>query len=303
VDFKRSDLVHSVQGLATSTDVNERSIGFNYLIEENVGPARQDHLENFDSSVGEVRALVDGYYRDTIQGLARGHLPSTFDKTLNSDALLPASVEPNQKIVRLERIDGLIASGGLEFARLDKAVQTRDSDDLSVLTDLFATFPGERPAFAAFKSEVEHDLAQPDWLEHLIDRLGLLHFYPYDSRQTYSFALMEYSAAEVFTLAGRSLIDQCFAIATVLECRNNPAFFPMPRGSAQGFAVDLRDHATPLPLLREILHIRIDYKWDHLKRLGRWTGADQPDIEAARARHLAVLRRDTGRTGFGNVAR
>jgi hypothetical protein len=303
VDFKRSDLRHSMQQLAASVDVYERSIGFNYTIEENVGPARQNHLENFDPAEGEVRALVDSYYRGTIEGLVRGHLPSTFDEVLNSDALLSASVESNQKIVRLERIDALINRGGLDFARLVTAVGAHDSDDISALTDLFTTYPGERPVFAAFKSEVEKDLADPDWLQLLIDRLGLLHFYPFDSGLTYSFALMEYTAEEVIASARRAGISQCFAVATALECRNNPAFFPVPRGSSQGFTVDLRHRAISLQMLREILHVRIDYDWRHVMRLGRWTGAVQPDIEAARTRHLAALRTNTGRAGFGDIAR
>lgn len=299
--FKRGDLQDSTRELALSRNVYERSVGYNYLVEEIVSQARQDHVETFDPAEQCVRTLVDSYYRGTIEGITRGHVPSTFSETLNQDALAPATVESNQKIVRLERIDGLLNRGALDFARLERALSIGNADDLSALTDLFATYPGERPAFAAFKSEVEADLAEADWLQRLIDRLGLLHFYPYDSRLSYSFALMEYSAEDVIAHARGLSVKQCFAVATVLECRNNPAFFPVPRGSSQGFAVDLRDRTSPLPALKEILHVRIDYNWKHVVRLEQWTGAAQPDIEAARTRHLAALRTNPAHAGFGDI--
>jgi hypothetical protein len=301
VDFLRTDLGQSVLDLAASADAYEQSIGRNFLIEENVGPERGRDFESFDPSSNDIRSLADAYFRDSVQGLTRGHIPSTFDETLNADALLAATVEANQKIVRLERIDAIVGAGGRDFGVFERALAAGDLHVLTALTDEFSLFPGERPAFAAFKSEVDRDLGDPNWLSRIIDRLGLLHHYLYDNGQNYSFALMEYTAADVLAQARRRSIAHCFAVGTVIECRNNPAFFPVPKGSSQGFTVDLQERDPPLPLPREILHIRIDYEWHHVKRLEQWSRADTPDIEAARARHLAVLRKDTGRVDFGDI--
>lgn len=75
----------------------------------------------------------------------------------------------------------------------------------------------------------------------------------------------------------------------------------VPRAARHGFAVDLRERNPRRPSVQEILHIRFDYSWMHLKRLAEWSGADLPDIEAARDRHLYALRAETGRTDFGEV--
>jgi hypothetical protein len=220
---------------------------------------------------------------------------------LNDIALLPPTIEPTQKIVRLERIDALISrEPDLDFARLSAALAPRDDDILTAFVNLFAAFPGERPAFSAFKAELDADLRTPDWLPRVIDRMGLYHHFPIADGETYSFALMEYAAEEVFSQAGPRSIDRPFALATVLECRNNPAFFPVPRGAASGFTVDLS--AAPLagPTVREVLHVRLDYGKQHVLRFGQLPGpAAKPDLAASRARHLAGLRATTRRHDFG----
>ena len=120
--------------------------------------------------------------------------------------------------------------------------------------------------------------------------MGLYHHYPFDSSQTYSFALMEYTAKNVFDQARAKSMNKPFAIATVLECQDNPAFFPVPRGTSHGFTVDLRERNPRRPSVREILHIRFDYPWRHISRLEQWGGRDLPDIASSRASHIVTLR-------------
>ncbi|WP_131721693.1 hypothetical protein [Pseudaestuariivita atlantica] len=211
-----------------------------------------------------------------------------------------------QKIIRLERIDRHLEParapiGGLDFDSLLEALRTGDQHRLSALTDQFLNYSGERPSFAAFKSEVADDLKQSDWLQRIIDRLGLYHHYPFVPGKPYRFALMEYTADEVIKQARAKGVDRCFSLATVVECQDNPAFFPVPRSTSHGFTVDLRERNPKKPSVREILHIRFDYSWRHVKRLVEWSGADVPGIEAARDRHLDTLRTETGRKDFGEV--
>uniref|UniRef100_UPI0015E10687 hypothetical protein n=1 Tax=Acetobacter aceti TaxID=435 RepID=UPI0015E10687 len=302
--FTRPELTESVLTLVKTGDAEDRSIGRNYLMEENVSDQRLSDVETYNPASMHVREVVDNYFKVSVQGPDRGHLPSTFDKNMNSLALLSDSVEPIQKIVRLERIDGLLQKGGISFTVLEKALQDRQSSSLTGLTgltDLFLDYPGERPSFATFRSELVEDLKTTDWLQRLIDRLGLYHHYPFNKTDTYRFALMEYTASEVIQQAHTKKIEQCFAVPTVLECQNNPAFFPVPRSTPHGFAVDLRERNPQRSTVREILHTRFDYSWTHVKRLAEWTGADLPDIEAARKRHLEALRQETGCRDFGDV--
>ncbi|MDF3063864.1 MAG: hypothetical protein K0S06_3973 [Microvirga sp.] len=298
----RSDFVASLNALRASTDSEERAIGENFSFEENVSDVRRDDFEAYPGSA-DLREAADGYFRGSVQGIVRGHIPSTFVPSLNDIALLPPTVEPTQKIVRLERIDALISSEpDLGFARLSAALlaRPRDDDTLTAFVNLFAIFPGERPAFVAFKAELEPDLKEQDWLTRVIDRIGLYHYFPIEDGQTYSFALMEYTAAEVFSHARPKGLNRPFALATVLECRNNPAFFPVPRGAASGFTVDLSPGPPPSSTVREVLHVRLDYGKQHVLRFGQLPGpAAKPDLAGSRARHLAGLRAATGRDDFG----
>lgn len=236
-----------------------------------------------------------------MQGNIRGHASSTFEPALNEIALLPSTIEPNQKIVRIERIDRLISSDpNLDFDRLIEAHRDRDEDTLTAFANLFLDFPGERLAFAAFKAEVDEDLKQPDWLQRLILRMGLYHHFPIADGEVCHFALMEYTGVEVLSQAGPKSIERPFALATVLECQNNPAFFPVPRGTPNGFTVDFLAGPPAAPTVREVLHIRLDYGKQHVLRFGQLSGpAERPDLVVARERHLAALRSTTGRHDFG----
>lgn len=118
--FNRTGLASSVTTLARSADVHERSIGFNYLIEENVGDLRRDHVEAYEIGTDEVREVVKAYFDGTIQGVSRAHRSTTFDISVNAGALLPATVDPNQKIIRLERIDRVLSKDpSLTFGHLE----------------------------------------------------------------------------------------------------------------------------------------------------------------------------------------
>lgn len=296
----KSDLLASLAVLIASAIPEQRAVGENFSFEENVGDPRRDDFQSHPGP-SELREAADGYFRASVQGIARGHMPSTFIPSLNEIALLPSTIEPNQKIIRLERIDRLISSDpDLDFDRLSTALAARDSATLAAFADLFANFPGERPAFAAFKAEVGDDLSKTDWLRRLIDRMGLYHHFPVADGQTYSFSLMEYTAGEVISQARPKTIDRPFALGTVLECRNNPAFFPVPRGTANGFTVDISPAALTSPTVREVLHIRLDYRNHHVVRFGQLSGpAPTPDLVGSRRRHLAALRAATGRHDFG----
>ena len=136
----------------------------------------------------------------------------------------------------------------------------------------------------------------------IIDCFGLYHHYPFDPTKPNCFALFEYTAAEVVEQAKRKGIRDCFALPTVFESQNNPAFCPVPRLTGQGRVVNLRGKCL-VRLVREILHPRFEYSQQHLIRAGAWNGARNPDIMPARRRHMVLLREETGRQNYGKVGK
>lgn len=295
MEFTNAALATSVRSLSASADIHASAIGDNFRIEENVCDARRDDFEALNTHQTDIAKAAESYFKLRVEGLRHGHLPSTFDAAVNNHLMLPASIEPNQKIVRLELIDAVLVEEHWSFDRLER----RDPNDLGVILARINQYPGERPAFVAFKSEVEDDLREPDWLARMIDRMGLYHRYGGGPGETISFALMEYTVKDVFERNRQVDVDRPFAIATALECRNNPAFFPVPQGTNHGFTVDLAERNPPRPSPREVLHCRFDYEIGDLARLGQWTTTDRPDLATARARHGDMLRRETGRADFG----
>ena len=189
----------------------------------------------------------------------------------------------------------------LEFEELVTALARGDRKRLSEFVSIFHFFSGERPAFAVFKLDIENDLGEPDWLQRFVTRAGLFHHYPYNPEDPAIFALMEYTAGDVVQQALAKGLESCFAVPTVLESMNNPAFCPTPRSSGSGYAVDLHERDCSVSRVREILHARFDYSWEHVKRLVKWSGAVAPDVEMAVERQLDFLRRISGREDFGAI--
>lgn len=298
--FKRELLNHYLDSLLASSDAQKRCIGHNILIEENVSNERRVELEGFKENPESIAELFEANFLESVQGPYRGHKPSTWNMRVNYPALLPVNVHPDQKLIRLENIDSLIKpqSNGIDYDNLVKVLEDGAVNKLNSFIRKFRAFPGERPTFAAFERDMRPILQEPNWLPSAIDCLGLFQNYTQNPKKRKHFALMEYTAAEVIEQARAKGIEHCFALPTVLEALNNPAFCPVPRSTGHGLVVNLRGIATDSPI-REILHIRFDYLPRHVKFLGVWHGRDTPDIMAMRGSHLIRVRGCTGRSDFG----
>ena len=196
------------------------------------------------------------------------------------------AIDPKVKFVRLERIDHLLGKSRRGYREFKSALERKDRELLTRFVHLFLFYRGERPFFAVYKSDIECELGKRDWLQLFIDGVGLFHHYPFDPKEPAIFALMEYSAGEVVKQARTKGIEDCFAVPTVLESGCNPAFCPTPRSTGHGYAVDLRERDRKEIGVREILHPRLEYSWEHVKQLEIWTGAATPDVEMAGERRL-----------------
>jgi hypothetical protein len=301
MEFLRADLQADLARLRSSRSAPDHAVGDNFAFEERVCDPRRDAFEADGPTTNELLTLLADHFRLRVQGALRSHVPVTFT-SINEDAIYRPDIESNQKIVRLECIDDALNNIRRSLADIEQAARPgqRDNDLIAQLVDQFALYPGARPAFIAFKSEVASDLGAPDWLLRLRNRLGLGHYSPAVG-QRQAFALMEYLVKDVIDewrpLETRGA-QRAFAFPTVLESRGSPHFFPSPHELPSSFTVDL--DGTGKPSIREMLHIRITYMPDHLIKVGELVGPLAPfRLGSVRDSHLEQLRRDAGRADFG----
>jgi len=301
MDLLRADLQADLAHLRSSRSAPDRAVGDNFAFEERVCDARRDAFKADGPTPNQLMTLLADHFRLRVQGALRSHIPVTFT-SINDDAIYKPEIEANQKIVRVECIDGALNKIRRSFADIEQAARPgqRDNDLIAQLVDQFALYPGARPAFVAFKSEVASDLGEADWLLRLRNRLGLGHYSPMPG-QRQTFALMEYLVKHVIAewraLEARGA-QGAFAFPTVLESQGSPHFFPSPRGLPSSFTVDLGGAGKPS--IREMLHVRITYMADHLVKVGELVGPLVPfQLGFVRDRHMEQLRRDSGRSDFG----
>ena len=294
MELRRPELAADLVRMRGGRDAPARAVGDNVAFEENVSVARRADFEAATGGATEVLGALATYFRRTVQGMRLDHWPSTFDAARGA-ALLPAGVAGNQKIVRIVCLDDWQTPE--RFARLEEAVLPHQRDGSVIEPEIreLNRYPGARPFWAAFLSEVTDDVADADWLRRLTTRLGLGH-HAAAAGQTRYFALMEYRAADVMDGTG---IAQSFAVPSVLEAGNNPWFHPAPRASDAGFAADL-DPALGRDLVREFLHTRLMFRADHMIKVGRIVGPTPlVRIGTVRDGHVDRLRARAGRPDFG----
>jgi len=301
MQFLRVDLQADLARLRSSRSAPDHAVGDNLAFEERVCDARRDAFEADGPTTPELLTLLANHFLLRVQGALRSHIPVTFT-SVNEDAIYKPDIEVNQKVVRLECIDDVLRKIGRSFSDMEEATRRgrRDNDVVTQLLDQVALYPGARPAFVAFKSEVASDLAEADWLLRLRNRMGLGHYSPMPG-QRQRFALMEYLVKDVIAewrpLEARGA-QRGFAFPTVLESRESPHFFPSPRELPSSFTVDL--NRSGKPSIREMLHIRITYVPDHLVKVGELVGPLAPfRLGSVRDSHLDLLRRNGGRADFG----
>lgn len=167
----RLDYADDLARLRASRRAEQRALGDNFLFEENVGSDRQADFEGVSVTGPGLRAGAADYFFTTVQGVRRGHTPTTFSP-VNGPALLPAGIEPVRKIVRLECIDDALSRMAvtLRAGEAAMAASPREASVLDPLIRVLNQYPGARPAFACFKAEVAADLREPDWLIRLLAR-------------------------------------------------------------------------------------------------------------------------------------
>ncbi len=247
---------------------------------------------------------------------------------------LHSGTEPNQYLLRVERIDGLLgkysATTGKavdvdEVNRWIAATRGKNKTDtktaknlvdlgrlvsgapaspatsaIEELTDLFNQERKDgRPSFVAFEAEFPDLASRHDWARHICEHCGLAHHFV-DGPVT--LALFRYRIQDVLDgQPGTQGAATVFAVPTAIDQPFYNVFFPAPGSTPWGQAVGLTPEDDCAHLVAELIHARIDYQAKHWILVGSLTNASVTDAEIGRLRgeHLRCLRTRPGNADYG----
>ena len=232
--------------------------------------------------------------------------PTHFSTSIG--ALGWASFPTTRPWVRIEALSRPLQNSDLDLDSLNDLLQRADSGDGDAGRAVHSFFDAwnqrrdARPAFAAFYDEVRQESDDDDWPHALRDRLGLGH-YGHAGGAPLPVALMRYPLADVYSAQAKQQLSSASALPTVLDGGRHEFFFPVPREHSFGATVHLQPDRSET-LTAEIVHCRIDYRREHLYRLGTITrphGLDDGRLREARDLHLLALQVESGREDFGET--
>src|SRR4051794_34394212 len=184
----------------------------NIWFEERVSAARQHFFEGAAAGASDADSLrrqhID-YWNTWVK--VSDDIPHTFLTELEPADLGSQLLDEHQSIIRLEALDRPLGKWSLSFEKLEEALKIKDIPVLQRFLDVWneSNIRDHRPAFAAWKDEVQLELAAGDWPDQLRDRLGLAHYIPASTRPI-PVALMEYTVREVKAEARKQSLPICF---------------------------------------------------------------------------------------------
>lgn len=304
--FNDPDLQAALEAWRLIPDVRERANADNFAFDERPSLTRQAAYEGAVGPVSEPeafrRAHID-YVHDFME--IAGGIPHTFDPALGPARLSEIGVDPYLKIVRLESLTRPLSYWRTkpDVVALEALRQAHASGDTATMDEFLGVWNesnvrDHRPAFAAWKHQLDNELGSDDWANLLRDRLGLEH---YDgSAEAIPVALMEYRVMDVATAATDARIADPITAPIVLDIRPGPYFFPSPGELAYGRAMSLVPIMNDDDLLAEMLHVRLPYRREHVMRLGVINRAPVVhDLRMLRNNHLHAVRVAAVREDFG----
>lgn len=222
------------------------------------------------------------------------------------------ATEPRIHLIRVETVSFVARRSGYSVdevrAAAEDALGSGSREARRRLNDVLESWTQKiqmRPMYSAFLADVVDLFGNtpsndPDgWADKLRDRLGLTHHDPKGRSGPIDILLFRYpvSAVPKLKVLAQSNRNRPLLPPTVLDGRHSPAFFPAPRGSLTGHAVDLA--AETSTLFREVVHPTVAFQAKHLWRLGtirrevRWDS-----LPLARGLHLLLIRKASGRADY-----
>ena len=301
-----------LQDQSRSADTIVAAVADNCRFDERAGAPRWQQFDSLLSNLASNPDAIDWQdwsaaerlHRERYCTVASLSVPDAF-REVNQRAWL-AGLSVNQSLVRIETLTQPLDGSPLDVDSLDGLLQRADSGDTDAGRAVSSFFEqwnqrrDARPAFAAFYDEVKQEADNADWPHLLRDRLGLGH-YGLAGGAPLPVALMRYSLAEVFSVQEHRELPIACAVPTVLDGGMHEFFFPVPREHPYGATVHLLLNQASC-LTAEILHCRIDYRREHLWRLGRITRPHrmtEAQLRNARDLHLLALQVECSREDFG----
>ena len=298
-----------------SRDTIEAAVADNCRFDERAGADRWQRFEDLLSGLVAGRGAVEWpdwteanqLHLDRYCNVSRPSVPDAFLE-INRSAWLDG-LSDNQTLVRIEALNRPLQNSDLDIGSLNDLLQRADRGDGDATRAVRSFFDAwnerrdARPAFAAFYDEVQEESDDDDWPHVLRDRLGLGH-YGLAGGAPLPVALMRYPLADVYSAQAQQQPSSACALPTVLDGGMHQFFFPVPREHPYGATVHLLpDRADTLTA--EIVHCRIDYRREHLSRLGTITRPhrldDSRQLREARDLHLLALQVECGREDFGEM--
>ena len=298
-----------------SRDTIEAAVADNCRFDERAGADRWQRFENLLSGLVAGRGAVEWpdwteanqLHLDRYCNVSRPSAPDAFLE-INRSAWLDG-LSDNQTLVRIEALNRPLQNSDLDIGSLNDLLQRADRGDGDATRAVHSFFAAwnerrdARPAFAAFYDEVQQEADDDDWPHALRDRLGLGH-YGHAEDTPLPVALMRYPLADVYSAQAQQQPSSACALPTVLDGGMHEFFFPVPREHPYGATVHLLpDRADTLTA--EIVHCRIDYRREHLYRLGTITRPhrldDSRQLREARDLHLLSLQVECDREDFGEM--
>nr|VFJ49437.1 MAG: hypothetical protein BECKFW1821B_GA0114236_100545 [Candidatus Kentron sp. FW] len=222
-------------------------------------------------------------------------------------------------LIRVEKISDLMDTLNQSFE--DILTWTMDAlakkpgalQDLDALLGQFASQRDYRPAFAGVWEDLSDlfgevpDEDRSDWADALRNRLGLYHYDPKQSSTvdpnkpgSIDILVFRYPVEVVPCLSGFDDGMRPLTVPCVLDGDFSQAFFPSPRESDTGHAMDLVDIRPCGELTREVLHPAMRLQAEHLFRVGSITRPVDPRvIRDRRGFHLICLQERFDRSEYG----
>ena len=297
-----------------SPDPIEAAVADNCRFDERAGDGRWQRFEGLLlGSAADPDAVgwqdwtgAKQLHLDRYCNVPRPSVPDAFLE-INRSAWLDA-LSDNQTLVRIEDLNRPLQASVLDLDGLKDLLQRADGGEgdagraVQLFFERWNQRRDARPAFAAFYDEVQHESDDDDWPHTLRDRLGLGH-YGLAAGAPLPVALMRYPLADVYSAQVQQRLPSACALPAVLDDGMHEFFFPVPREHPYGATLHLQpDQADTLTA--EIVHCRIDYRREHLHRLGTITRPHRLDgsrLREARDLHLLTLQEECGREDFGEL--
>lgn len=308
-----------LRSMWSASDPDLTAYAQNYLFEERVSTRRQ---QDYEAALGDMPEDIDSWDRwhrgEYLWRVIHREVPETFT-AVNGDAAHSGDLAPEQYLVRVEGLEHALGETGFAIDELNTVLEVSRTgssrrrygpaeavDALMQVCESLNRNPfGVRPRFAGFFQDVEDTLAAPDWPNQARDRFGLGHYTAMPG-ETIPIALMRYRVREVLAAAnGKDEARHPVCVPTVLDAQFSRFFIPAPRELPYGRTLNLADDENCERKIAEVLHLRVEYRPEHLYKVGAVTqGLEKAEaIGLARLRnnHLFCLQYDSGRNDFGTV--